>query len=348
MDRPQRDHHQQRIFMELGYDDSLPPDAVPERSHRGEWYFRRLDLRSRQFSGMNFREADFSYCHGHRSNWASAYLAGARFYGANLVGADCRGTYFRGADLRSLDLRGADLRSADLSQADVRGADFRGADIAGVCWHQSRGDHSTQLPAGLTLESLGIQSTQPNAQWSGLTLNRADLRYLDLSRANLTQALLMRADLRGSILIAATLTGAHLTGCIYDHDTQFPRDFDPKNAGCVYLSDHNDLSHADLSGLDLSGMNLQGADLSQAKLGRSLLVNTNLQEANLTQADLNHAFAPGCDLTNANLHNAKLDGIDLRTARLPSGKIYGAGRSPFDHTTLATVLSVHRPNLRCR
>ena len=156
MDRPQRDRPLQTIFIERGYDDTLPLDAVLARSQRGEWYFRRLDLTEHQLSGLNFRGADFSYCHAPRSNWASAYLAGVRFCGASLVGADLRGAYLRGADLRSLDLRGTDLRGADLSQTDLRGTDFRGADIAGICWHHSRGDRTTHLPAGLTFETLAI------------------------------------------------------------------------------------------------------------------------------------------------------------------------------------------------
>lgn len=346
MDRPQRDRHQQSIFLDLGYDDIVPMDAVPERSNRGEWYFRRLDLTGRQFSGMNFQGADFSYCHAPRSNWASAYLAGARFCGVNLQGADLRGCYCRGADLRSLDLRGADLRGADLSQTDVRGANFRGADIAGVCWHQSRGDRNTQFPSHANLENLGIQITHPSAQWSGLNLNRADLRYLDLSHANLTQTLLLRADLRSTNLGQAILSEAELSGSIYDAKTQFPEGFNPVASGCIFLGDHTDLSSTDLSGLDLSGVNLQGADLSQANLQRSLLINTNLTNINLTQANLTQAIALGCDLTRANVNQVKWDGIDLRTARLPSGQCYGAERSPFDAIALERALCIHDPNLR--
>ncbi|MGD1937672.1 MAG: pentapeptide repeat-containing protein [Cyanophyceae cyanobacterium] len=346
MDRLRRDRHHQQIFLDLGYDDALPMDAVLERSHRGEWYFRRLNLTERQLSGVNFAAADFSYCHAPRSNWASAYLARARFCNANLTGGDLRGVYWRGGDLRSLHLQGADLRGADLSQTDVRGTDFRGADIAGVCWHQSRGDRSTQLPAGLTFVDLGIQATQPNAQWSGLTLSRADLRYLDLRNANLTQAIALRADLRGTNLRHANLSDAQLTGCVYDDETEFPAEFNLKKAGCVGLGSGADLIAADLSHLDLGGVDLQGADLSGADLGRSLLTNTNLQDANLTRANLSHAFALGCDFTNANLGQATLDGVDFRMGRSPSGKIYDAGRSPFDRTALANALAIGDPNLR--
>ncbi len=348
MDRPQRDRPLQTIFIERGYDDTLPLDAVLARSQRGEWYFRRLDLTEHQLSGLNFRGADFSYCHAPRSNWASAYLAGVRFCGASLVGADLRGAYLRGADLRSLDLRGTDLRGADLSQTDLRGTDFRGADIAGICWHHSRGDRTTHLPAGLTFETLGIQPIHAHAQWTGLTLNRADLRYLDLSQANFDQALLIRADLRGSNISHASLEDAQLSGAIYDDRTQLPNKFAAQEKGMIWLGDRADLSSADLSTLDLSGINLQGSNLSRANLSRSHLIKTNLRNANLSSANLSHAYALGCDLTNANLDRAQLDGIDLRTGRLPSGKIYGAERSPFDAIALANALSIHDPNLRRR
>ncbi|MGD1849782.1 MAG: pentapeptide repeat-containing protein [Cyanophyceae cyanobacterium] len=346
MDRLRRDRYHQQIFLDLGYDDALPKDGVLERIRRGEWYFCRLDLTGGHLSGLNCAVTDFSYCHAPRSNWASSYVARARFCGANLAGSDLRGVYWRGGDLRALNLQGADLRGADLSQTDVRGADFRGADIAGVGWHQSRGDRFTQLPAGLTFADLGIQSTQPDAQWAGLTLSRADLRDLDLRHANFTQAIALRTDLRGTNLRHANLSDAEVTGCIYNDDTQFPQGFDPQAADCVWLGNGADLSFTDLSHLDLGGIRLQGANISGADLRRSLLTHTNLLDANLTRANLSHAVALGCDLTRANLDQAMLDGIDLRTARLPSGKRYGAGRSPFDCQALANALTIHDPNLR--
>lgn len=100
------------------------------------------------------------------------------------------------AALNTADLRGAPLRYADLRVADLRGARLQGADLRGVL------------------------------------LWNADLRGADL-----TDALLQFLDgVREQYKPGADLTGAHLWNALYDNETRWPAEFNPRRSGAVHAA----------------------------------------------------------------------------------------------------------------
>lgn len=98
-----------------------------------------------------------------------------------------------------------DFERAELGDANLQNVDLKGSDL-------SYADLST-------------------ANLSGANLRGCDLSYADLSQANL-----QNADLRGAMLFSANLRqadlqGTHLENADCDHNTHFPRNFDPMQAG---------------------------------------------------------------------------------------------------------------------
>lgn len=106
-------------------------------------------------------------------------------------------------------LRGANLAKANLDYANLAGAYLTGANLTGAVLY------------GANLEGADLVDTKLEAK----TLWRAKLAGADLRRANL----------RG----ANDLDEAYLERALYDTDTQWPEDFDPKAKGAV---NRNELS----------------------------------------------------------------------------------------------------------
>jgi hypothetical protein len=101
------------------------------------------------------------------------------------------------AYVRGIELCGAFLAGMDLFHANLAAADLHGADLGGA------------------------------------NLNNADLRGADLRGTNLSETDLSDADLRGADLTDAQLRGADLHGALYNSDTHWPMDVDPRVAGAV-------------------------------------------------------------------------------------------------------------------
>jgi uncharacterized protein YjbI with pentapeptide repeats len=104
-----------------------------------------------------------------------------------------------------------DLSRANLNQCDLQGVNLRGADLS-------------------------------YAELTEANLKGANLRGVDLSYADLEQARLEDTDLRGTLLIGTNLrqtdlSKAHLQDADYDHTTQFPKGFDPVEAGLKLKAD---------------------------------------------------------------------------------------------------------------
>ncbi|MDK2409494.1 pentapeptide repeat-containing protein [Aphanizomenon sp. PH219] len=98
------------------------------------------------------------------------------------------------------DFERAELGDANLQSLDLKGSDFSYADL------------------------------------SRANLGGANLRGCDLSFADLSEANLQNADLRGAMLFSANLRqanleGTHLKKADCDHNTHFPKNFDPIAAG---------------------------------------------------------------------------------------------------------------------
>lgn len=98
-----------------------------------------------------------------------------------------------------------DFSGANLNQCDLQGINLRGVDLS-------------------------------YAELTEANLHAANLRGADLSYADLEQANLENTDLRGTLLIGANLrqtdlSKAQLHDADYDHTTQFPKGFEPVEAG---------------------------------------------------------------------------------------------------------------------
>jgi uncharacterized protein YjbI with pentapeptide repeats/energy-coupling factor transporter ATP-binding protein EcfA2 len=130
-------------------------------------------------------------------------------------------------------------------------------------------------------------------QWSGLNLERADLRKAVLRGADLSAANL--ANVRASLaqLQRANLHGACLTN---------------------WRAESADLSHADL----------RWAIANYAQFQKSNLTGASFIEANLWKADLRDTQIDDADFTGANLEDADLTGLKLRLARFDKARFGGA------------------------
>lgn len=160
--------------------------------------------------GKDFHDKDLT-----EKSFASANLNGADFSEAVLKSCD-----FRKATLRGADLKGADISNANFSETDLTGADLR--EINGMAF---------------------LQHT---------ILNEVNMEGVDMSRSGSVYACKFRgANLRntkgwgligGCDFSNADLRGANFRAmqggpeprfrnAIYDEDTTWPDNFDPKAAG---------------------------------------------------------------------------------------------------------------------
>ena len=83
------------------------------------------DLRSTNFSGLNFTGANLT-----GANFIEANLTGTNFYGANFEGSSLYGSNFEGANLEDASFFAANLYGVILKDARLIGADFRQADLS--------------------------------------------------------------------------------------------------------------------------------------------------------------------------------------------------------------------------
>lgn len=148
-----------------------------------------------------------------------------------------------------------------------------------------------------TGRSLIVQYKLGERDFSGVSLEQADLAGADLHEANLSDADLRGADLTGAQLYRNDLSGADLTGA----------NLHEANLGEANLRE-GDLRGADLTGVQLYGANLSGADLREADLTKANLFRSILYGANLS----------GAAVTNQQLAKAE----SLEGTILPNGSVH--------------------------
>lgn len=161
-----------------------------------------------------------------------------------------------------------------------------------------------------------------------ISLEAADLAFLDLKEANLSGANLYRATLYGSNLSDALLDEANLEST------------DLFEARMIKTSLYKaNLSEADLRLTNLSRAFLNEAILHKANLREAILCKAALMNADLSFADLfntsfNQAILRGADLRNATLSQANLSNTVLDNADL---SFAFCGGTIFASTDLSTV-----------
>ena len=196
---------------------------------------------------------------------------------------DLRGVYLCGADLQGalfqrIDFREANLQEVNLQKADLRGGYFHRADLQGKKLQVSKG-YGLQLSvlreanlqgadfscaklcrARFQKANLGMvnfrSANLSKADLQETNLQEANLYGADLQGANLQGADLSKANLRNTDLRNSNLQKASLLDALYDGKTQFPKNFNPINAGVRLIA-----PNVSLFGQNLKDTNLEGADL---------------------------------------------------------------------------------------
>jgi uncharacterized protein YjbI with pentapeptide repeats len=225
----------------------------------------RLDLSSADLKGARFAEAPdeghferaiFSRTRLENATLHRVILTGADLTGADLTGADLTGATLADADLQGADLTGANLEGADLTganleaahlkEANLAGAKLPGALLAGVHLPGARLRWADLAQANLA--GAGLRG----ANLAGANLPGADFEEADLAEASLASANLEGANLEGANLEGANLLGANftkadleytdLTDAVYDSETTWPADFDPKAQGAQPLGGNSELA----------------------------------------------------------------------------------------------------------
>jgi uncharacterized protein YjbI with pentapeptide repeats len=146
-----------------------------------------------------------------------------------------------------------------------------------------------------------------------ISLDNADLRYVNLLGADLALSDLSGANLRYANLINADLSDANL-------DDVNLNDADLALADLIGAA----LNDAELNDANLRYADLRGATLNDAELRDADLALADLIGANLIDAELNYADLRSADLRGATLNDADLSDADLALADLIGANLIGA------------------------
>lgn len=150
-------------------------------------------------------------------SFAEATLKGANFSEAVLQNCD-----FSKADLRGANFRGADVRS-NMNGANARGADFREATLN---VYAEGADFSEA-----NFEGCDMKNVNPfMAKFRGANLKKTK-GWGNMSHSDLSKADIRGANLRGMWITPGDVP--RLTAAIYDEDTSWPDNFDPKPSGAI-------------------------------------------------------------------------------------------------------------------
>ncbi len=226
------------------------------------------DLRERNFSNVNFVEAQMTRVDFGFANLANSDLSGATVNNANLKNANFRSAFLIGANLSSSDFTGADLTNASLLGANLTGSNLSGIDLSQTQMQGATLNEAVLVDANLS-NSFLAGSDMRDADLSGANLAGANLAGATLSGANLSGANLRGADLAGSFINLSTLTGADLTGANLSGASLIG-----SNVSSVVLQDAS-LVGAIIMGADFDGADLRGANFSYVR-GRNQITDRDL------------------------------------------------------------------------
>ena len=186
------------------------------------------------------------------SDWLEAKPGGADLSGANL--AQCT---FLKADFSGARFVGADLSDATFVECQLDEADFSGAVMTKTTFVTSRGASVGFRNAGLNQAVFVHGCLFPDADFSGASMERANLRGTLLTGARLDRASLQRSDLS-----ECDASGASFEQATLQHGLFVRTRFEQASLRGANLLEAV-LQKAKIAGADFTGANLYGADLSR-------------------------------------------------------------------------------------
>ena len=256
-------------------------------------------LQKLDFSGMDFRHADLEGARLQGTRWKGTQAQGANFTNARLQGAlfyetilqKRSGGYWEArAIFKKARLQNAMMYNVDLDDLDFRGAKVHGAKFTDG-YNQEHDVYNMNKAkwkgAEYSVNTLFPKDFDPKAKGMILDLRETDLtkvnvrdinwRNTRLSGVDMGAVNLSRSDFRGADLRKVrNLIHARLFDSLYDLDTKFPKDFDPKAKGMILDLRETDLTkvnvkniswrNTELSGVDMRGLDLQKLDFRGANL----------------------------------------------------------------------------------
>jgi uncharacterized protein YjbI with pentapeptide repeats len=236
---------------------------------------------------------DFSRAVLAKADLTDADLSGAKLDGADLseatfTGTDLRGATAPGMNLLNANLTGAKLCGANLSkcnflEVDVSGVDFSGADLTSAVFLGAKGDGAVFHNAKLDNLRVVRGSSFAGANFSGASLERANLRGTtlagsDFTGARLSESDLCECDLRGATFYLAVAVGARFVKA----------DLTGADMFSANLMDAI-LQRAKVHGTTFEGANLFGADLFRIRVdGGTILKDAELGRARFVEARSTH------------------------------------------------------------
>lgn len=239
---------------------------------------RGADLRGAWLQGANLGGADLRQAVLERAQMQGSVLARADLDGASLLGADLTGADFLEARPGAVDLSNAHLPRATFLKADLSGARFAEADLSDATFVECSIDQAdfsgATLPKATFVTCRGARvsfrgatldqavfvhgSMLPDADFTGASMEKANLRGTLLTGGELDRANLRGADLSECEASGASFEQATMQGGMFVR-TRFER------ASFRGASLRDAIAErAAIAGADFTGANLHGADLSRA------------------------------------------------------------------------------------
>lgn len=268
-------------------------------------------------------DADFTGANLSRTTFIGTDLTRASLFCVKALGCDFRGARLFRADLRGATFSGSKFAGATLDEADLRAAVLMAADpVTGIRQVENRGQFT-----GASLDRANLSDAMAHGvDLTHCTLRGAHLRRTNLKNADLSYANLDQADLAGARLSGARLHGAILTGV----DVEALGLSEAALAGCL-----RDPDAVALSRLDEILRRLEDGDAwvtsDGARGAPTVLDGFDLRPAKgqfagrvLPGFTARSIIGVGVDFNGAQLQGAVFDGADLRGAVFRDADLRGA------------------------
>lgn len=321
------------------FSDSTDVVVLANNSKFNEANFSRAILLYTDYSQSQFGDALFNEAQVYFSYFRESMLRGANFTSAPMAVVDFSGAALQGMDLSksSIDLilfkesNGEPISSIDLIAAEVVCPD--GSLVAGtvtssaadLCsWAAPAPPMPVQAEAFVTAPDCGAPAA-PGVNWdncdfSGITLNAADLRGASLIGTNFSGATIGLSDLRGADMSDAIFSGATLYLSDLSGSILRGAAFDGAKMDGVVLA-NADMDTANLAGLAATFVNMQRSSLSEVDMSGAVIVASTLNYANMSEvtaagASIYSSFLRGVNLIGTDAGSVSMELTDLSEAQI--------------------------------